>query len=231
MARHRAFTLVEILVVIAIVAVLIALLLPALQAARGAARRSRCANNLRQIGLAIHQFCDANQGRFPLVAHGHARTESWVYSLAPYLENVNEIRLCPDDVDRIERRSERLTSYAMNGYLREPDVSPFGGIQPGFASRFDVLRETSRTIMVFEAGFSVESNFDHVESPGWFSSYSLRRNDAIGRAVWSSVKSEVAVERHRGVANYLYADGHVDAIAGSEITAWCSRGYNFALPR
>ena len=58
---RRAFTLVELLVVIAIIGLLIGLLLPAVQAAREAARRTSCKNNLKQIGLALHQHHDVHK--------------------------------------------------------------------------------------------------------------------------------------------------------------------------
>jgi prepilin-type N-terminal cleavage/methylation domain-containing protein/prepilin-type processing-associated H-X9-DG protein len=93
---RRAFTLIELLVVIAIIAVLIALLLPAVQAAREAARRMQCTNNLKQLGLAMHNYHSTNEtfmiGRMGLgytYTNGSNNTtarRTWVLSILPYVE-------------------------------------------------------------------------------------------------------------------------------------------------
>jgi prepilin-type N-terminal cleavage/methylation domain-containing protein len=78
--RRRAFTLIELLVVIAIIAILIALLLPAVQQAREAARRSQCKNNMKQMGLALHNYHDVHQV-FPIWRNGWGRARDRVCEL------------------------------------------------------------------------------------------------------------------------------------------------------
>jgi prepilin-type N-terminal cleavage/methylation domain-containing protein len=89
MSRKRAFTLVELLVVIAIIGILIALLLPAVQAAREAARRSQCKNNLKQIGLGLHNMHDVYK-RLPAGWEADAPTGEpgwgWAAMLLPFVE-------------------------------------------------------------------------------------------------------------------------------------------------
>ncbi len=91
-SRKRGFTLIELLVVIAIIGILIGLLLPAIQAAREAARRATCVNNLKQIGLALHNHHDSRK-KFPAsstIPGGTGSTTvngwSWLTYLLPYLE-------------------------------------------------------------------------------------------------------------------------------------------------
>jgi prepilin-type N-terminal cleavage/methylation domain-containing protein/prepilin-type processing-associated H-X9-DG protein len=106
MKNRRAFTLIELLVVIAIIAVLISLLLPAVQSAREAARRAQCTNNLKQIGLAYHNYLSANDGMTPqlfvdnydggIALYKGADAQNWSQHarLLPYMEQQQVYNAC-----------------------------------------------------------------------------------------------------------------------------------------
>ncbi len=124
----RGFTLIELLVVIAIIAILIALLLPAVQQAREAARRSSCRNNLRQLGLALHNYVDTTGGAIPRASQHTTgndcccETDNGEYAhtvytmLLPYLEQSNLYESVDFDHD---------PQHSSNAGVRRTRVSSF----------------------------------------------------------------------------------------------------------
>ncbi len=136
MISRRAFTLIELLVVIAIIAVLIALLLPAVQQAREAARRSQCKNNLKQIGLALHNYHDTfgvlPPGTvWPTGQNSGPRTGGYTVHILPYIDQATVYNLVNFNVSGIlwyGGNNSTATGAAMPALL-----CPSDGMGTGFA--------------------------------------------------------------------------------------------------
>lgn len=224
--------MVELLVVIAIIGILLALALPAVQKARESADRVIDSNNLRQIGIATHAFCNTHRGYFPKSTHDTQFEGAWIHTLSPYFENVDSIRLCPVDPRIEERRANQGTSYIFNEYLCVPGEDQ--------ALSINHLQSTHRTIMVFTISDSRGTAIteDHTHSRNWI------RNPSY--ANWSRVLADVKADRFQGVgdpltprpsaernsgfAHYLFADGHVELIPCQVVKGWAESNINFALP-
>ena len=139
----RGFTLIELLVVIAIIAVLIALLLPAVQQARAAARRTSCKNNLKQIGLALHNYADVH-GMFP-AGHMESGTTgrtfrhqfSWMTYLLPFLDQQNVYALIDFSAIDLRRSASQNPAFMAAGGTDVPvficPSDPVARVNPDWA--------------------------------------------------------------------------------------------------
>jgi prepilin-type N-terminal cleavage/methylation domain-containing protein len=165
----RAFTLIELVVVIAIIAILAALLLPALSRAKGAARRTTCISNARQINLALRLYADDHQDAIRAVTNKEALYATYKDSIQPYLSRNgastnDQLFACPADdfncddhsisdlflFDHVKGKSfhrqkvTRYSSYFFNGDA--PDQPETRMAQKPFSS----VREPSRVVLVGE---------------------------------------------------------------------------------
>ena len=229
----RAFTLIELLTVIAIIGILAAILIPTVGAVRVQAKQATCVSNLRQVGVAIAAYAEVHRGAFPETSHGavsNLEEVSWIYTLKPFLGNVDEVRLCPLDPQLDARRERRLSSFVLNDYLDAKTYFDAFGRAAGTVPRMQNLRDLARTPTVFVGADSLalDVSSDHIHAREW-----------VGN--WSRVTADIAPDRYRsgpavadhsgGRAPYLFADGHVTVIQASELKRRIAAGENFALPR
>jgi prepilin-type N-terminal cleavage/methylation domain-containing protein/prepilin-type processing-associated H-X9-DG protein len=209
--RKRGFTLVELLVVVAVIALLAALLFPALAGARDKARQATCVSNLKQIGLAAALYIQDYDEHYPL---GHSPTSDpitraddngyemhFIDLMRPYIKNNrNEgVWRCPNDRSRLfdEYKSDTTTkkefrvSYSINAWFE-------------YGAPVAEVAEPARKVYVLES-----TDDDHFH---WWELGRSKVNDPIPpleQLPQKELMTQVAMTRHNGGAEYLFADGHV----------------------
>jgi len=213
------FTLLEVMVGVAIISLLTLLIYPAIGQARLAANRGKCMANQRQIGLGLQLYANDHAGEFPPTTHstGSFRKErSWVFELAPYLDDVDRVRVCPSDEPRRQKRilDGGFTSYVLNDQV-------FDNYEH---NSFLKIPRPTKTILLFILSMSrnPSATWDHVHGGGWNS--------------WAAATYDIEPDRHRagarsadrmkGSANYLYADGHVENISAKAFKNIFDQGIN-----
>lgn len=235
--HRRAFTLIELLVVIALIAGLIAILLPALRAARMYALRTVSASNLRQLALAVRLFADDHRGNFPLTTHTTSELrQTWIYTVAPYVGNVDKIRICPADPKGKQRLQYNTTSYLFNEYLTAKYRLGQLVADESFPNLYR-LRFPQQTHLLFIAAdrWSAEdTGADHTHSRAWWAS-----SDPIQR--WIAVSNDIQPDRFRtnapvpdktrGGTLFTFADTRVEPTTAKHIKALTELPENFAKPK
>jgi prepilin-type N-terminal cleavage/methylation domain-containing protein len=199
---QRGFTLIELLVVIAIIAILIGLLLPAVQKVREAAARMQCSNNLKQMGVAIHNYASANQDKLIPGVWGGLQGNSYpgqmfFYGMLPYIEQDNLFR-GPDTSSYYSWRwcdVGQGNKMAVKTYLCPSDSSHANGFRPGDTTW--AVSSYSRNFFVFDSSTGPTGS-----SGGYGYTYSQY---TIGNIPDGTSNTIAILERYAVLSNYGWA--------------------------
>ncbi|MCC5847580.1 MAG: DUF1559 domain-containing protein [Verrucomicrobia bacterium] len=218
------FTLIEMLVVIAIIALLATMISSGVSRAMLTARRAQCMSNMRQIGLGVINYAMENRGRLPPTRHSAGAEEAWVTVLAPYLGEMDTIRICPMDPKGAERLARGGTSYLANDLIFDTRTDPFGQVLEGSIGDLSLIDNPSNTFLAVIASDNrgTGATNDHTHAGQWTS--------------WNRFLSDVEADRFRrggrhatrlrGESNYLYADGGVRSLQAVTLKEWIEGGRN-----
>ncbi len=226
--RHRAgFTLIELLVVIAIIAVLIALLLPAVQAAREAARRASCVNNMKQMGLALHNF-EQTYRSFPAEATGSfydvppsAPRHGWPSRILPYLEQ-NAIAASMNFQVHWYDQGNTTASNAALGVFNCPSAIP---VSPGY--EYTLYGSTSNPRQAYPG-----ANWDYGNSDSISTLLQVALGVSSTAGVITASPDANAVNFENGTALAQITDGLSNTIMVIEDSSrpWLWQGRRFVPP-
>jgi len=215
MRRKRpGFTLIELLVVISIIALLLGILTPALGKARQKARSTSCLSRMRQIGMASVMYVQDNNGQFARSSHSAAsvRCLRWGPAFMPYLgygsyqgsktpaweAASGKFYRCPSD-----RRKNLTYSYGKNVWFELDSYETAEALGISIGPTYHTVMKVRRPGATIEFGELLSlSAEDHLMAHFWL------MNTKILEGIETTV--EIDTQRHGGLSNYVYADGHVE---------------------
>jgi prepilin-type N-terminal cleavage/methylation domain-containing protein/prepilin-type processing-associated H-X9-DG protein len=204
--RSRAFTLIELLVVVAIIAVLAAILFPVFARARENARRASCMSNLKQMGLALVQYTQDYDEKYPLVRYTSTpevlfkNTNGWPMELENYGVS-RQLLQCPSE-------SNGPKYYFQTGYSDYAYNMYFG---VGTSVSLSSLTQPSLTVAIFD--YATNDGYSQGATAGRKNGGNDGATDCVDNPSWCSPGLATfplkAADRHLGGQNVAFADGHV----------------------